>query len=60
MRKTTKGNKEKIPRLTEAEYAEYIALLKTSDDIVKEGGTEGETSAVELPNDMHSVTEKPR
>lgn len=32
MGKMTKNKKEKIPKLTEAEYAEYISSLKTSDD----------------------------
>ena len=32
MRKTTKGKEGKIPRLTEAEYAEYISSLKIADN----------------------------
>lgn len=31
MRKASKSKKTKIPKLTEAEYAEYISSLKTSD-----------------------------
>lgn len=36
MGKTTKGKKEKIPRLTEAEYAEYISSLKTSEECIQQ------------------------
>ena len=33
MSKRIKEKKEKIPKLTEAEYAEYIASLKISDGV---------------------------
>lgn len=59
MSKTIKGNKGKIPRLTEAEYAEYIALLKTSDDTLKK--MDGEKTYIEgQQKDMASIIKKPR
>ena len=47
MGKTTKGKKEKIPRLTEAEYAEYISSLKTSEECVQPTINEEKTSSFE-------------
>ena len=47
MGKTTKGKKEKIPRLTEAEYAEYISSLKTSEDCTRPTNSEEKTASLE-------------
>ena len=35
MSKRMKAKKGKVPKLTEAEYAEYIASLKTSDNAIQ-------------------------
>lgn len=32
MSKSSKGKKNKVPKLTEAEYASYISSLKTPDE----------------------------
>ena len=59
MSKMIKENKGKIPRLTEEEYAEYIALLKTSDDTLKEMD-EGKTYIEGRQKDMAAIIKKPR
>ena len=37
MGKPKNGKKEKVPRLTEAEYAEYINSLKEEDCVLLQG-----------------------
>ncbi len=45
MRKPKNAKKEKVPRLTEAQYAAYINGLKEEEDsLPRENGQEKETS----------------
>ena len=50
MSKTAKGNKGKIPRITEEEYAEYISSLKTSDSLIKPTNDEEKSSSQPCQN----------
>lgn len=51
MSKSSKGKKNKVPKLTEAEYAQYISSLKGT-------GERGGTSTVEKENAVQSVSSK--
>ena len=54
MSKTSKGKKGKVPRLTEAEYAEYISALRASETPHAATVQEEKTPSMEK-----KITEKP-
>lgn len=45
MSKSSKGKKNKVPKLTEAEYASYISSLKSPDETLPKPQTDEKTDS---------------